>query len=106
MTLAQLALAAILTEKLWESIKLVWEKKRLSIDRLGALALGITIALGTKIDLFATVGLPITIPYLGLILTGVIISRGANFVHDIFKITEEVKIKRKAENGKFKELLK
>ena len=104
MTLTQLALAAILTEKLWESLKLIWEKKKLSIDRVGALVLGITIALGTGIDLFATVGLPINIPYLGLILTGIIISRGANFIHDLFKITEEVKVKRKAENGKFKNL--
>jgi len=76
MTLTQLALAAILKEKLWESLKLIWEKKKLSIDRVGALVLGITIALGTGIDLFATVGLPINIPYLGLILTGIIISRG------------------------------
>lgn len=71
---------------------------------MGALVLGITIALGTGIDLFATVGLPINIPYLGLILTGIIISRGANFIHDLFKITEEVKVKRKVENGKFKNL--
>ncbi|WP_175574639.1 hypothetical protein [Syntrophomonas wolfei] len=76
----------------------------MSIDRVGALVLGITIALGTGIDLFATVGLPINIPYLGLILTGIIISRGANFIHDLFKITEEVKVKRKVENGKFKNL--
>ncbi|ABI68436.1 hypothetical protein Swol_1126 [Syntrophomonas wolfei subsp. wolfei str. Goettingen G311] len=60
--------------------------------------------MGTGIDLFATVGLPINIPYLGLILTGIIISRGANFIHDLFKITEEVKVKRKVENGKFKNL--
>lgn len=99
MTLSQLALAAILTEKLWESLKLISEKKKVSVDRIGALVLGIVIALGTGIDLFAAVGLPINLPYLGLILTGIIISRGANFIHDLFKITEEVKIKRKAENN-------
>jgi hypothetical protein len=34
-------------------------------------------------DFLAALGIPLQIPYLGMILTGILVSRGANFMHDL-----------------------
>lgn len=95
MTVSQLILLAVLGERIWESIKLIWEKKHINLDRAGSLLLGVILALGTGIDFFAMVGLPIKIAYVGSVLTGIILSRGSNFIHDLLKIIEGVKVKNK-----------
>ncbi|MGI6412132.1 MAG: hypothetical protein ACOXZ5_00395 [Syntrophomonadaceae bacterium] len=95
MSLNQLILLAILAESIWETVKPIWEKKKLNVDKLGSIAVSIIITVGTGIDLFTMVGIPINVPYLGLVLTGIIISRGANFIHDLMSLTEAIKIKHK-----------
>lgn len=91
----QLLLLAALAESVWETLKMVWEKDKINIDRLGSILITIMIALGTGIDFFKMVGLPLLIPYAGSILTGIIASRGANFLHDLFKIAEGIKVRNK-----------
>jgi len=39
------------------------------------------------------VWLPLFIPFAGLVFTGIIASRGANFLHDLFKIAEWLSLK-------------
>lgn len=91
----QVILVAIFAESIWETIKLIWEKDKISVDRLGTIITGIILAVATGIDFFVIFDIPLRIPYLGSIFTGVIISRGANFVHDLLKITEGIKIQTK-----------
>lgn len=91
----QFVLLAALAESIWETLKMVWEKDKLNLDRLGSIIITIIIAFGTGIDFFELVGLPLLLPYIGSILTGIIASRGANILHDLFKIAEEVKLKNK-----------
>lgn len=85
MDFAQLILIAILVEAIWENLKMVYDKKKLNINMIGSLILGIIICLLAKIDIFSIVGLNLFIPFIGSILTGIIVSRGANFVNDLFK---------------------
>lgn len=85
MTLVQLIVLAVLAEAVWETSKMVWQEGKVSGDRIGALVVGLLVALGTQADLFELVGLPFVIPYVGMILTGILISRGANYLHDIIK---------------------
>lgn len=47
--------------------------------------LGIVMCVAARADMLALVGIPLSIPYLGSVLAGVIISRGASFVHDVWK---------------------
>jgi hypothetical protein len=75
--------AALLIESVWESGKMLWADGKFSIDRLGAIIVGVVVSLGAKLDLLDMVGIHIGIPYVGMILTGVLLSRGANFLHDI-----------------------
>ena len=74
---------ACITEALWETIKMFKSPKGLNLDRVGAVILGILIAAAGKLDIFVFIGVPLSVNYLGCILTGLLISRGANFVHDI-----------------------
>lgn len=83
MSLASVAILALIGEALWETLKVIWDKGKLSIDRIGALVIGLVLSFATGTDLLKLVGLQSKIPFLGIILTGILISRGANFMHDI-----------------------
>ena len=73
---------------------MTWQDGKLSIDRVGALIVGIVMALITKLDILDFLGIKCVIPIIGYILTGVLISRGANFMHDLTrKISLEKKVK-------------
>jgi hypothetical protein len=78
-----LVVAAMIGESVWETLKMLWQEGKLSIDRIGALVIGLLVAIAGNLDLPGLVGIPFILPYLGMILTGILISRGANFVHDL-----------------------
>ena len=84
MEYAQLIIVAILIEAVWENIKMVWQNGKFSIDKIGALVISVLICILAKIDIFPIVNLSVSIPVIGSIFTGIIVSRGANFVHDLF----------------------
>jgi hypothetical protein len=84
MEYAALVIVAILVEAIWENIKMVFPNKKFSISMLGSLLVSILICVLTKVDIFPVVGLTISVPVIGSILTGIIVSRGANFVNDLF----------------------
>lgn len=83
MNILSLVVLALIGEAVWETLKLTWQGGKVSVDRIGALAIGLLLAIGTGLDLMAMVGVPLHIPYVGMALTGLLISRGANFVHDL-----------------------
>lgn len=80
---------ALLCEAIWENLRMIWENGKFSINRLGALVVSIIVALGTKIDLFKILDFEI-VQVLGSILTGILISRGANVVHDLLTKIQEL----------------
>lgn len=46
----QLILLAVVAEAIWETLKLVWQKKKLHPDVLGSLIIGILLALATGLN--------------------------------------------------------
>ena len=48
-----------------------------------SLALGIIVAIAYKLDLSSYFNLESDIPYVGCILTGILLSRGSNYVFDL-----------------------
>lgn len=90
-------LLAFCAEALWETLQMVKLNGGINKERLGAIITGIILAAAANIDFFEIIGVPLIIPYLGMIFTGIIISRGANFIHDIIKITEVFKLRNKAQ---------
>ena len=80
----QLVVIAILIEAVWENIKMIWQNGKVSIDMVGSLIISILVCILTKADIFPIVDVNISVPVIGSVLTGIIVSRGANFVHDLF----------------------
>ena len=76
---------SIIAESVWETLKMVWQNGKVSIDRIGALVVSISITIGTRMDIFSYFGIKTTIPFMEIILTGILISRGSNFVHDLLE---------------------
>ena len=85
MDYAQLIIIAILVEAIWENIKMIYDKDKFNINMIGSLVLGIIICLLARIDIFPIVGLNMAVPFVGSVFTGIIVSRGANFVNDLLK---------------------
>lgn len=91
MDFAQLIIVAILVEATWENIKMVYQKNKISISMIGSLVIAILFCALTGVDIFPVVGLPISIQIVGSVFTGIIVSRGANIISDIFSKIEEIK---------------
>lgn len=88
--LLSILVVAVLVESIWENIKMVWENGKFNIDKIGALIISIVVALLTKVNIFLALDISINV-YIGNILTGIVISRGANFVHDVFSKVNQLK---------------
>ena len=84
MSIVTIVTVALLVEAIWETLKLVWKDGKANVNTIGALVVGILTAILAKLDIFAMQGISLTIPVISYILTGILISRGANFIHDLF----------------------
>lgn len=85
--LEKMLILAGLTEAITELAKSISDsfKNGLDFPKLLALLFGQVVAWGTSVDLLALVGIEGAgwLPYVGIILTGLAVSRGANFLHDL-----------------------
>ena len=67
-------------------IKMVEDKQYKTFGtQLAAILLAIFICFAAGVDLYALVGISFAIPWLGVLLTGVVISRGSNYTADFIK---------------------
>ena len=78
-----IVIVALIAESVWETLKMTWQEGKVSIDRIGALVVALLLAIGTRLDLLSLLDIKTSIPYLGVVLTGILISRGSNFIHDL-----------------------
>ncbi|MBS4959161.1 MULTISPECIES: hypothetical protein [Clostridium] len=78
-----IVVVALIAESVWETLKMTWQEGKVSIDRIGALVVALLLAIGTRLDLLSLLDIKTSIPYLGVVLTGILISRGSNFIHDL-----------------------
>lgn len=80
---------SLLAEAVWETIKMAIPRKLPDyIDRVGVMALAIFVCWGTGADLFAQVGLELPL-WFGEVFSGILCSRGANFIHDKFSMVNK-----------------
>lgn len=82
-TMAKLVVMAFLVEATWETLKMTWQDGKASIDRIGALFIGLALAFAINVDILSVAGLDSGLQYVGTVLTGILISRGSNFMHDL-----------------------
>lgn len=87
---------AIIIEGIVSYVKTFFVDGKIQWQTMVALALGIVVALAYQVDLLASVGLTSAIPYIGSVLTGILISRGSNYIFDLIKLVGELIAKTKA----------
>lgn len=85
MTLTQLIIIGLLVESVVETIKMAFEPKKVNKWMLVSMGIGILLAFQVQADILLILGFTGTIPYLGIILTGILFSRGSNWIHDLIK---------------------
>lgn len=91
MEYVQLLIVAILVEAIWENIKCVYKNKKIQLNMVGPLVLSIIVCLCASIDIFPIIGVEMIVPFIGSVLTGIIISRGANILSDLIKRLKNIK---------------
>ena len=84
MDYAQLVIISILVEAIWENLKFIRKDKQINVNMIGSLIISIVICVLARVDIFAVIGIDLSVKVIGSILTGIIVSRGANFVNDLF----------------------
>lgn len=62
-----------------------------SFSMLFSIILGIVIAIAYNLDLPEYLNLKSSVPYIGSVLTGILISRGSNYLYDILKSITNIK---------------
>ena len=90
----QVIVIALLAETIWENAKAVWQEGKVSIDRIGALIVSIIVSMATQLNIFDILNFDITVPFVGSFLTGILISRGANVIHDLLNKIQELTNKK------------
>lgn len=93
-TIGLIIVTATFVEAIVNIVKMIWDKEKRSISYsvLLSLAIGIVIALSTNLDILGAFGVVIEWKILPQVISGVIISRGANYVYDLVgKLTSQSK---------------
>lgn len=91
MTFFGLVFSAIIIEGIITYVKTFVVDGNFKWQMLAGVVIGILVALAYNIDLFAMAGLTSVVPFVGCILTGVLISRGSNYVFDLIKNLQTTK---------------
>ena len=89
----QVIVMALLAETIWENAKAIWQEGKVNIDRIGALIVSIIVSISAQLDIFEILEFKIVVPFVGSFLTGVLISRGANVIHDLLNKIQELSSK-------------
>ena len=86
--IALIIMLAVTVEALVEYAKSIGQafrdkQAKMAVTQLCAVAVSIGLCAAAGADLYAAIGVPFTVPWVGRILTGIFASRGANFVSDL-----------------------
>ena len=89
-TIVLILILAITVEALIQYVKAIikmLEDKQYKTfaTQLAAILLAVFICFAAGVDLYALVGVCFAIPWLGVLLTGIVISRGSNYTSDFIK---------------------
>ncbi|SHJ56105.1 hypothetical protein SAMN02745163_02146 [Clostridium cavendishii DSM 21758] len=96
--IASILVLAGISEAVWESLKMIRKDKKFDVNRIGAMIVGVLLCILTKADILSMVGFDVSIPIVGEVLTGLLISRGANFINDLYGSIYNVQCNTKEKN--------
>lgn len=76
---------AFLVEAIYTNLRMIWDSDKFDWNRLGALIVAVIVSVFAGVDVFPALGINMIVPYVGSVLTGILISRGANVIFDVLK---------------------
>lgn len=85
-TAAYTICASIIVEGIIAYVKTFFVDGKIQWQIITSLVLGVVVALAYSLDLPALCGLESNIPFIGQVLTGILLSRGANYIADLIKL--------------------
>lgn len=74
-----------LVEAVVEVVKSIYEDGRFNPVVLLSILIGVLFAFTLRVDIFSLLGIEVHISHVGTVATGLIVSRSANFVHDLIE---------------------
>jgi hypothetical protein len=80
-----LIIVAVLVEAVVETIKMIWKPGAFQVPVLIAIGIGVLVAVVGPFDVFMYLGVPLKVPIVGSVLTGIVMSRGSNYLYDLLK---------------------
>ncbi len=83
--LTVIIIMAILIEAVITYVKTWVVDKKLQWQVLVSVVLGILVSIAYNLDIPAAVGITCGVPFVGCIITGILISRGSNYIFDLIK---------------------
>jgi formate-dependent nitrite reductase membrane component NrfD len=91
---------AVLVEAIVTALKPIWDesKRQISFGAVMSLIVGLGIAFATGIDLCAAAGFPVLVPVVPQLITGILISRGSNYIYDILSQIKDSVIKQTSQS--------
>lgn len=83
--LTVIVIMAILIEAVITYVKTWVVDKKLQWQVLVSVVLGIIVSIAYNLDIPAAVGITCGVPFVGCVITGILISRGSNYIFDLIK---------------------
>ena len=99
MEFAALFIIAITIEGLISLAKEIVVEKKVDWKKIAAIGIAIFLVIAANKDLYAMVGVTFTIPYVGLVLTGLAVSRGSNYLADLLKLFQSTTTRNTLSSG-------
>lgn len=81
---ATVVLLAIVVEQITNIIKGAVPGIRDEWSKVAAMVVGIVLCFGTRVGVLAELNVPVVYPVVDYVITGMLISRGSNVMHDMF----------------------
>ena len=79
-------LAVVVVAILIETFNTLFKNNgKLSYKKIGAIILSIAVCVCAKLDLFSILGITMVVPYVGEIVTGLVVSRGSGVVNSLIE---------------------
>lgn len=96
----QVFIMSFVVVSIYDIVKSFYADNKINIHAIVTACLGVLLALLSKLDLFALLNIDFVIPLIGEILTGLVISKGANYVYDFITKILSMLGKSKDESNK------
>lgn len=75
-------LMSFVVVSIYDIVKGFYKDNKVNVNSIVTAVFGIILALLAQLDAFALLGIDFVIPFVGQVLTGLVISKGSNYVYD------------------------